>query len=429
MGLRVPNQAIQIPKMEDCQPLKWHKLECELVTPLYGGGVEAATIDLKMPIRASAIRGQLRFWWRLLAKHKWKLGNPKAIQNAEFALFGGMGDDDGGRASQFFIKVNQPKVTHHDLVEYTEYLDADQNNKKLSYVLFPAANAEDKKTNPHTLLKTDKLQFQLNFAFSQKLQKDDDLIQKVIETLQWWSNFGGLGARSRKGLGAVHVSESVDYPKINLPLTAEEVKEANCTVVFKGRSANALTQLQMGIRKLSDFRQGSELGRNKGSTKSGGRSRWPEPDAIRSITGEYLILGEKNHKPIHEAKNIFPRAMFGLPIIVKFKNDEKDDNKNWIKFPDKPEPKKTTIEPVNADRLASPLFIRPFYLETDEKGQKQWASCALVIPYDHIKNMRVSIGGRESYPVWTEDTAQYIRPIQDFKGQDPLDAFLKYFAV
>jgi CRISPR-associated protein Cmr1 len=75
MGLRVPNQAIQIPKMEDCQPLKWHKLECELVTPLYGGGVKAATIDLKMPIRASAIRGQLRFggvYWRSIS---WKLGN------------------------------------------------------------------------------------------------------------------------------------------------------------------------------------------------------------------------------------------------------------------------------------------------------------------------------------------------------------------
>ena len=429
MGLRNPKEDIQIPDLKGLKPLQWHKLECELVTPLYGGGVKAATIDLKMPIRASAIRGQLRFWWRLLAKHKWKLGNTKAIQSAEFSLFGGMGDDDG-RASHVFIKVNQPKVTQHDLVEYTEYLDANPDNKKLSYVLFPAANAEDKKTNPHTLLETDKLKFQLNFAFSPKLQKDDDLIQRVIETLQWWANFGGLGARSRKGLGAVHVSESLDYPQIGTPLTKDEINSANCSVVFKGKSSNPLGQLYSGIQKLSEFRQKAELGRNKGSTKSGGRSRWPEPDAIRAITGEYLILGEKNHKPIHEAKNIFPRAMFGLPIIVKFKNDEKDDNKNWIRFPDKPEPKRTTIEPVNADRLASPLFIRPFYIETDAKGQKQWSSCALVIPYDHIiKEMQVSIGGRESYPVWTDDTARHIRPIQDYKGKDPLDAFLKYFAV
>lgn len=413
MGLRVPNQAIQIPKMEDCQPLKWHKLECELVTPLYGGGVKAATIDLKMPIRASAIRGQLRFWWRLLAKHKWKLGNTKAIQNAEFALFGGMGDDDGGRASQFFIKVNQPKVTHHDLVEYTEYLDANPNNKKLSYVLFPAANAEDKQTNPHTLLKTDKLQFQLNFAFSQKLQKDDDLIQKVIETLQWWANFGGLGARSRKGLGAVHVSESLDYPQIATPLSKDEINSANCSVVFKGKSANPLGQLYSGIQKLSDFRQKAELGRNKGQhPKPAGRSRWPEPDALRRIHRTH----HSNHAPEHQAGNVFPRALFGLPIIFHFVGAG--------------EPKDSQLSPIKGDRLASPLFIRPFYIETDAKGQKQWASCALVIPYDHIiKEMQVSIGGRESYPVWTEDTAQHICPIQDYKGQDPLDAFLKYFAV
>lgn len=39
---------------------------CELITPMYGGGVKAGRVDCKMPIRASALRGQLRFWWRLL---------------------------------------------------------------------------------------------------------------------------------------------------------------------------------------------------------------------------------------------------------------------------------------------------------------------------------------------------------------------------
>lgn len=78
--------------------------------------------------------------------------------------------------------------------------------------------------------------------------------------------------------------------------------------------------------------------------------------------------------------------------------------------------------------MASPLFIRPFYTGTDAKGQKQWASCALVTPYDHIKTMQVTIGRGENYPIWEDETAQYIRPIQDQQGIDPLDAFLKFFA-
>jgi len=35
-----------------------------LVSPLFGGGVEAGMPDESMPIRGTSIRGQLQFWWR-----------------------------------------------------------------------------------------------------------------------------------------------------------------------------------------------------------------------------------------------------------------------------------------------------------------------------------------------------------------------------
>lgn len=38
----------------------------KLITPLFGGGVEAGVNDPITPIRASGIRGQLRFWWRAI---------------------------------------------------------------------------------------------------------------------------------------------------------------------------------------------------------------------------------------------------------------------------------------------------------------------------------------------------------------------------
>ncbi len=36
----------------------------ELITPLFGGGVEASVVDVENPIRGTAVRGHLRFWWR-----------------------------------------------------------------------------------------------------------------------------------------------------------------------------------------------------------------------------------------------------------------------------------------------------------------------------------------------------------------------------
>ncbi len=391
-----------IPPLEQLPALRWHRLQCELITPLYGGGVEAATVDLKMPIRANEIRGQLRFWWRLLAKNKWNLTNPKYLQQAEFALWGGQGDEKGGRASQVLIKVSQPSVNLHDLMKWQDI--------RLPYVMFPASN-ETNTNISHDLLKTDKLKFQLDLAFSPVLELDQTRQNQVIETLQWWANFGGLGARTRRGLGAVHVAQCEDFPNICKPLTIEEVGQANCKLVIKGKSANALTQLQNGIQKLSDFRQKAEIGRNKGTApKPAGRSRWPEPDALRKIHHTH----HPHHEPEHKAGTIFPRALFGLPIIFHFVGAK--------------EPPQSQLIPVSGDRLASPLIIRPYYLGTTNKeGDKEWAAAALVLPYEHIKNMQVSIGNNKSYPIWTSDTAQKIKPIQDNKGLDPLDAFFNYF--
>ena len=35
---------------------------CTLITPMFGGGVTPGEVDRDLPIRAGALRGQLRFW-------------------------------------------------------------------------------------------------------------------------------------------------------------------------------------------------------------------------------------------------------------------------------------------------------------------------------------------------------------------------------
>lgn len=400
MAIRKPK--IMPPILSDETVLQWHSLHCELITPMYGGGVKSARVDEKMPIRSASIRGQLRSWWRLLAKHKWKLGNTVQIQKAEHDLWGGMTTSRiDGQASHVFLKVVEQSKIHRSQLESYE-------NIKLPYVLFPAANAKDKETDPHMLLKPEGMTWQLQFAFSSQLEQDTVRKNQVIETLRWWANFAAIGFRSRKGLGAFYVSQCESFPEICQILEKEDVEQAGCYLEKRGASPDAFVALQTAVAKLSDFRQKANVGRNTGTApKPAGRSRWPEPDAMRRIQRTHAA----QHSPEHPAGNLFPRAVFGLPIILHFVGRD--------------EPKDVNIVPELGDRLASPLILRPTYAG-EKNGIKQWAPTALVLPHEHILNMNVKVN-QQNYPIWNAQAAEKIRPINENGGISPLHAFLTYF--
>ena len=378
--------------------LHWHTLSCELITPMYGGGTVSTKVDTKMPIRASAIRGQLRFWWRLLAKHKWKL---KDISQKEKEIWGGIGSGgDDGIAGNVLLRINNlsTRITEDHLIKYHDKPLID-----LKYVLFPAHNETDKTKKPHRLLNQG-LTFDLQFAFCEKIAHQNEIKNQVIKTLQWWVNFGGLGFRSRKGLGAICANQCLDYPQICELLSKEDVEKAGCRLVIKQNNSNnsALQALQFAIKKLSDFRQAPRVGRKLG--QGPGRSLWPEPDALRRIQKN---LGyDERHEPEHPAGNVFARSVFGLPINYQFQQ-EKTLN--------------IMLKPEFGERLPSPLILRPRLM--DGKYQPM----ALVLPYDDILKMNVCVGDK-SYPIWQDDAANRIDPIQENGGGDPIQAFLKYFS-
>lgn len=218
--------------------------------------------------------------------------------------------------------------------------------------------------------------------------------------------FGGLGFRSRKGLGAIYANQCLDYPQICKLLSKEDVEKAGCRLVINEDkiSNSALQALQFAINKLSDFRQAPRVGRNPGQAPNiPGRSRWPEPDALRRIQKN---LGyDRRHKLEHPAGNVFARSVFGLPINYQSRQ-EKALN--------------IMLKPEFGERLPSPLILRPRLID----GEYQ--PIALVLPYDDILNMKVRVGDK-SYPIWQADVANHIRPINENGGGDPIQAFLEYF--
>lgn len=393
--------ALLIPDFEPMEKLPgskeaWQEIYCELVTPIYGGGVQAAMPDVLMPIRATAIRGQLRFWWRLLAQQKWNL-KEKSLREAEFRLWGGIGEE--AAASLVFLRVQiQNKLQEASLSDYAG---------PLGYALFTVRATKEL---PEMRLGKEGLRWIVQWRLSEKANETDK--QQVLETLRWWVNFGGVGARTRRGCGAFVVKDSSN-PVFKQPLSVDEVMQAGCKLVLRPSTNCALKAWKEAVQRLRDFRQGKEVGRNPSSDikKPAGRSRWSEPDEIRRITRTH----SDRHKPEHPAGDLFARGVFGMPIIFHFVGGD--------------EPADTTLQPKCKERMASPLIIRPVW---DGKGGFQAA--ALSLPLDKVLNVSVELlekkqnkGNGHPVTLWEESKARQVKPLSENGGGNPIDAFLNYF--
>jgi CRISPR-associated protein Cmr1 len=197
-----------------------------------------------------------------------------------------------------------------------------------------------------------------------------ELLEDLHRALWAWLHFGSLGGRTRRGFGAIKLENAtgfelksikdgwpdasgrkeVEWPV--LPASSNAVVFA-ATPFSRGKDAQ---ELLLGL--LHRMRQG-DLGRTPSSPRPG-RSKWPEPDAIRD---RYKITSGRHGKPIHSPRiDVFPRAAFGAPVIFHFKTE-----------PGEREPPDTTllpylVQPENTKkpekvlhRMASSLLLRPHH--------------------------------------------------------------------
>lgn len=432
--------------LDDTADNNWQTYECELVTPLYGGGIEAGVIDEEMPIRASSIRGQLRFWWRITCSaglESWKLFKQ------ETAIWGGIGSQ-GAIASRVEIKVTD--IQHFKTDSTFTFVPDKKNPGQFSptpkphkkygepYSLFPAQGKLEKDTKK-TIEKypdlfaipglTFKLHVRINKNFKRSLTEQQE--QQVQIALRWWASFGGLGARTRRGLGAIKIAQ-LD------PIKPKDVEALNGKIAFPPKSNNnSISAWKDAINRLKKFRQEKDIGRNPPSPNSespAGQSRWPEADSIRNLSGCYLNEGSAKHKPDSTETNLFPRAAFGLPIVFHFKDGPKGSDSSSKKNKD-PSPKKNKdpidhiLEPEGHDRMASPLILRPYW------DGENWSGIALLLPnwQKALKQPLKFLNQvyQQAPQHWPENSesqkkqASSIKPMQNRNADDPLSAFMQFF--
>ncbi len=367
------------PENIDCHPGSENRTyDLQVITPIFGGGVEAGVNDPVTLIRPSSIRGHLRFWWR--ATRGARCDTIKDLLKREGEIWGttdnpspvciGAAIEDHDDPSEC-ASYKWDKTLRHGEGGYRLKWSSpfDSRNSPLPYVLFPfqgKAPDSNEPKEPSKMTKSARFKLTVHFPTS-----NDDNLEKDVEASIWaWVNFGGIGARSRRGCGALYCEESKPYDKdftpsdcanfkewltgrihhydLALPLSSSKWPTLGKVYLHHKDSPNSISKWEECISLMKELRQGVDLGRDSGSGGRPGRSRWPEPESVRNIALKQTEMKNRPrnwHPTDTRMPDIaFPRAEFGMPIIIEIRG----------------EGLKPTLQPSkDHDRMASPLVLRP----------------------------------------------------------------------
>jgi CRISPR-associated protein Cmr1 len=365
----MPREIPECPNKPNPNEEAGRGFEIQLITPMFGGGVEPRINDPSFPIRPSTIRGQLQFWWRAtVGAQCTTVAELRAAQSAVW----------GSTKHASCVQVLVENVRADDPVPCAKYKTRNDGKLQLNWnIPFPA----QQNALPYAL-----------FPFQGQLSKDRKQIEEQpasyietahfrlilrcpkemwaqVEPAVWaWANFGGMGGRTRRGCGAIRCKELAPRDHAHL---AEQIK------LFSPQQSEVRewpTIVESILLRTVDppddpfrvwdrliglfkhFRQGPGFARNHGQQPNRpGRSRWPEPETIRETLG--ADRRRSGHQRLRDIPaDAFPRAEFGLPIIYELRGEG--------------EPPKSSLQPIvggkPADRMASPLILKPLALSNGQ---------------------------------------------------------------
>lgn len=393
--------------------------EYELITPLFGGGVKPGEADAVTVVRATEIRGHLRFWWRAC-----RGGRNKSIaemKKGEDAIWGKAHtkEEDGVAQEQTVQIVVEVLKRGNPIKPYRmEGRRAKSYNNIPGYAAFPLQPTEEESRNPNLVIRDvqENVSFKMTIAFPSE-GKDD------IEAALWaWETFGGIGARTRRGFGALHLLRVNGMSNGDIPVASNVkawIDDKLSTYIVEGGVPNGVPHLQRTsflhvsrsftgpmvawerlIRTLYNFRQ---AGRPS-------RTVWPEADAIRARNESKDQRGNAQSQVIDK----FPKAVLGLPIIYHFINNE---------------PKERTLQGAEAgrERLASPFILRPLLCKNNQAVGLALLLEGPRLPPDGV--VLIEKGNKNDKPksVNVALTAKEAQRIDVLNGEpDVLKAFMKY---
>ncbi|WP_411347756.1 type III-B CRISPR module RAMP protein Cmr1 [Paenibacillus sp. WLX2291] len=379
-----------------------------LTTPMFGGGVIAGQVDPVAPVRASSVRGHLRFWWR--ATRGAVYTNVAELAQREAEVFG-----HTANSSPFSIWVEhkdelaeiKPKIHEYknEILGIPPYLfQFTQDGKGTKwYGLEKYAFILHIKWSPHFFEydKQDDVEHQWQLRIKPQYIEQMKQWQCDLRAALWaWINFGGVGARTRKGCGSLYsesFSPSSEDCKNKYKLQKwfnQQQKDFNVCLLPAGEYRPWPTLRSEFYTKFDSFSQRNRkiwniliedykkfrqqrpitkqyCSKKKRNINKFGRSYWPEADSIRAA---FKTAYWKHDRPTHYFSQsntpviAYPRAELGMPINFEFRiNDPEREPKDFVpQKQGKCEPDRTQLKPKGKERLASPLILKSLAFSPDE---------------------------------------------------------------
>ncbi len=407
-------------------PERWTIL-VELVTPMYSGGANAKKLS-ERPFNGKGLRGSLRHWWRRVRGPHWQaLGESQddptyVMALAERAFFGSTDS-----SSPFDVTINLAGEALEDDQDAHDLTAIANLKYDARYALYgiPRGQRLIREGTRYCVTIT-----WLVSPAALKERHNVELDAKVeLRAALWgWLTYGGSGARTRRGLGAFRLVDTSDIDLKTLcanptayPISCTHILVASKSLKSAGDAWLEAIGLYRRFRQdrpdAAPERKSTRLRRRGGQWELKpeslpGRSRWPEADAIRLFDGsalkrvDYTLGGESfttnEHSPNAVNEGLFPRAGLGLPIRFQFADshptgavtEPSNEKANWDPSTIilKPRIRKTDGVIVAADRLASPIVIRPVLLDGE------WHAAFLIYagrqPIEGVELSRQSAGDR-----------------------------------
>lgn len=215
--------------------------ECETITPMFLGGADGKTPELRPP----SIKAAMRFWWRALNADL----SIEELRKKEAKIFGGSGESEG--RSSVLIRVLESNLKYDDkLLPKHEVNAIHKPGTKISilnYLTFGPCTYEKGKGNFYN-----RKYILPNSIFKIKISFNKERITKnsLILLFELIAYVGGLGTKSRNGFGRFNFKIKDDTYTKNIENLIRLIKskkndQSNFTSFSKDIRAFKLNQLNI----------------------------------------------------------------------------------------------------------------------------------------------------------------------------------------
>jgi len=300
------------------------EVKLSLITPMFGGSADAGQVDPHRPVTAKSIRGHLRFWWRACRAGQFPSVDDMFRREAEIWGAAAEFNNKGGLEQGPGAVDLEVEVTNAELIRKASRESGPQERVFMFPFQRPAAEP------------LRDVSFTLRLFLKSEGFKED-----VRDALIAWILFGGVGARTRRGCGALKLEGGLeDYP-------SDYPSDVNALRNWAGRLPTPppepwITCLS-GVRAVLGKADSAEnawpsLGTYWSRFRKGhSGGRWPDHEVLKQLRGDEKSLS-------------LVKPFLGLPIVYQ-------------PFPGS---FVGTVEPEDSGRMASPVILKPLALGNRE---------------------------------------------------------------